>query len=191
MAKIRATDEAHKLLAKHIQSGDIVIDATIGNGYDTCFLAELTGATGTVFGFDIQQQASENTHHLYKAQKRKAKLTLFTEGHEFMCKLIPEKLQGKISAITFNLGYLPKGDKTLTTTKRTTLTALHDSLLLIRPNGIITILAYRGHSGGEDEYQAIMEWFKLLPAEEFTTHRISPENAGGPVLFAVIRHAMN
>ena len=39
MAKI--TDIAHLFLEKHIKPGDIVIDATCGNGHDTLFLANL------------------------------------------------------------------------------------------------------------------------------------------------------
>ncbi len=37
--------------------GDIVIDATMGNGHDTQFLAELVGENGHVYAFDIQESA--------------------------------------------------------------------------------------------------------------------------------------
>ncbi|MCP4232268.1 MAG: methyltransferase domain-containing protein [Aestuariibacter sp.] len=191
MAKIRATDQAHSLLSRHVQTGDCAIDATTGNGHDTCFLAALTGGSGTVYGFDIQHQAISETRKLYYELNRDAQLTLFEAGHENIRKLIPSKLHNKVSAITFNLGYLPKGDKSVTTTKTTTLPALRDSLSLLRPNGIITILAYRGHQGGEDEYLAITNWLTQLPTEHFETNIIQPENAGGPVLFAVIKRPLD
>lgn len=34
---------AHQLLEKAISAGDIAIDATMGNGHDTVFLANLVG----------------------------------------------------------------------------------------------------------------------------------------------------
>jgi len=49
---------AHRLAAERIQPGDAVIDATVGNGVDTAFLAKAVGPKGVVYGFDIQQAAS-------------------------------------------------------------------------------------------------------------------------------------
>ena len=34
---------AQDALARHIRLGDTVVDATMGNGHDTCCLAELVG----------------------------------------------------------------------------------------------------------------------------------------------------
>lgn len=36
-----------------LREGDIAVDATMGNGGDTQFLAELVGKTGRVYGFDV------------------------------------------------------------------------------------------------------------------------------------------
>ena len=38
------------------KEGDYAVDATLGNGHDTCFLAEIVGDNGKVFGFDIQKR---------------------------------------------------------------------------------------------------------------------------------------
>ena len=62
----RITDISHLLLSKHIKVGDIVIDATCGNGYDTLFLANQVGNTGIVHAYDIQEQAIINTKNLTK-----------------------------------------------------------------------------------------------------------------------------
>ena len=40
-----------------VKKGDHVVDATCGNGHDTAFLADLVGAEGQVYAFDIQPQA--------------------------------------------------------------------------------------------------------------------------------------
>lgn len=45
---------SHTLLTEILQPGDHAIDATMGNGYDTLFMAELVGKTGHVYSFDIQ-----------------------------------------------------------------------------------------------------------------------------------------
>lgn len=38
-----------------------MLDATCGNGHDTLFLANLVGPNGTVYAFDIQEEAIEHT----------------------------------------------------------------------------------------------------------------------------------
>ena len=52
---------AHRFVKSVVQEGDCCVDATVGNGYDTEFLAKLVGETGKVLGFDVQKQAIENT----------------------------------------------------------------------------------------------------------------------------------
>ena len=47
----------HTLLQRAITPGDVVIDATAGNGRDTVFLAGRVCPTGTVYAFDIQEPA--------------------------------------------------------------------------------------------------------------------------------------
>ena len=47
-----------------IKPGDSAIDATVGTGEDTVFLAECVGKTGHVYGFDIQRAAIEEAKAL-------------------------------------------------------------------------------------------------------------------------------
>lgn len=46
---------AKLLLEKAVQPGDITVDGTMGNGFDTVFLAGLTGEKGHVYSFDIKK----------------------------------------------------------------------------------------------------------------------------------------
>ena len=71
---------SHQLLKEIISEGDYVIDATMGNGNDTLFLAELVGSTGHVYAFDIQEQALQNTCE--KLADYTDRATLFLAGHE-------------------------------------------------------------------------------------------------------------
>ena len=42
---------------KVVCEGDIVVDATVGNGNDTLKLSNAVGGKGKVYGFDIQMEA--------------------------------------------------------------------------------------------------------------------------------------
>jgi len=48
---------AHQLVSDQLGGGEVVIDATAGNGHDTLFLAQQVGASGTVYSFDVQEEA--------------------------------------------------------------------------------------------------------------------------------------
>lgn len=49
------------LLQENIEKGDTVVDATMGKGHDTLFLARLVGEQGQVIAFDIQKSALDHT----------------------------------------------------------------------------------------------------------------------------------
>ena len=55
---LRPLQMAHAFLAEVVTKEDIVVDATMGNGHDTLFLAKLAKK---VYAFDIQEQAVEKT----------------------------------------------------------------------------------------------------------------------------------
>ena len=71
---------AKSLITSHIQSDSIVIDATCGNGFDTLFLAQHV-PKGHVSGFDIQQQAIDNTAKKIKSFKN---VSLIHDSHEYI-----------------------------------------------------------------------------------------------------------
>ena len=52
---------AHKLAQERVLPGDTVVDATVGGGVDTLFLAGLVGEGGRVYGFDVQREALDKT----------------------------------------------------------------------------------------------------------------------------------
>ena len=53
---LRPLQMAHAFLAEVVSKEDTVVDATMGNGHDTLFLAQLARQ---VYAFDIQEQAVE------------------------------------------------------------------------------------------------------------------------------------
>jgi hypothetical protein len=104
-----------------------------------------------------------------------------------MAEKIPMPLHGKINAIMFNLGYLPGGDKQIITQTASTVAALTVANQLLSVNGMITILAYPGHLGGDVETEAVKQWTEQLPADHFTVRVINSAEASlsAPRLFVI------
>ncbi len=180
------TTQAHHIINQYLNSGDVAIDATLGNGHDVLFLAKKVGVHGKVFGFDIQQEALNSTRSRLETEISTSNITLNHRSHEQIAEYIPEHLHGKVRAVMFNLGYLPGGDKSIITQVDSTLSALQQSLSLLARSAILTILAYPGHTGGAVETQRIDLWCKQLDATFFDFQRIAgSKKATAPILFIV------
>lgn len=80
---------------------------------------------------------------------------LIQGDHAELEGIVPEGHRGRVAAVAFNLGYLPGGDKLITTAADRTVRAVEAAVGLLRPGGALSILAYRGHEGGADEYAAV------------------------------------
>ncbi|MCH9656709.1 MAG: methyltransferase domain-containing protein [Planctomycetes bacterium] len=164
----RLTDQAHELIAAVLKPGETAIDATAGNGHDTLFLCQTVGPTGSVFAFDIQQKGLDQTIEKL-TQAGFSNCNLVCHDHSQLAEIIPSNLHQRIGAIMFNLGYLPGGDHTIITQQHSTLTAVKAASKLLRPGGILTIMAYPGHPGGAAETTAVSEWINTLEENLFKT----------------------
>jgi SAM-dependent methyltransferase len=188
----KITDTAHELMRNTLRPGDSVIDATVGNGHDTVFLADLVGESGFVFGFDIQEAAISTARRRICGAGYGQRVQLNPIGHEHMGASIPIRQRGKIGGIMFNLGYLPGAeDKSIITTPENTVKALEAGIDLLRPNGLITIVIYVGHGGGKEEASAVHDWLAALHPSRFESaeHRSPNQTNKPPYLIAVSRKA--
>lgn len=158
---------SHEIIKKVVHEGDYAIDATLGNGHDTQLLAELAGSQGKVYGFDIQKQAIESSKEKLLAADLLEQVELIHAGHEKMEQYIPE--DKKVSAVMFNLGYLPKGDKNIVTKAETTVKAINQALSLLKKGGVVSIMVYYGHPGTNGEKEAVDELVRGLSQKEFDT----------------------
>lgn len=150
---------AHDFLAQVITKDDVVVDATMGNGHDTLFLAKLAKQ---VYAFDIQEQALEKTsQRLQEAGLTNVKLLL--QGHETVDQFVTE-----VKAAIFNLGYLPSADKFIITKPHTTIEALEKLCQMLVKGGRIAIMIYYGHEGGDIERDAVMDYVSQLSQQEYT-----------------------
>ena len=172
MKPISLVNTAHNLIREQLKPGDIAIDATVGNGHDTLFLAEQVAPSGHVYGFDIQAAAIETTFAKFRESPLANCLTLRQVSHAAMNSHIPTHHFRKIKAIMFNLGYLPGGDKNIITLFDTTLSALIIATEILANNGIITLLAYPGHTGGDLETRQIEAWLMELDNKQFSVETI-------------------
>lgn len=148
------SDRAKEVAVTFVQSGDIAVDATMGNGWDTLFLAERVGPTGRVLAFDVQEVALVSTAKKLAKAGLSSRCQLFQKGHELMAEVVPEN----VGVFMFNLGYLPYADKSLVTRGETTVEALQCALELLREGGGMTIVCYHGHPGGQEEAELVMGW---------------------------------
>jgi len=184
----RLTEQAQTLVRDVVRPGETVIDATAGNGHDTCFLAEAVGHDGRVFAFDVQNDALQRTSARL-ADVGYANVTLLQRSHAEVKAALPEVDHGSVAAVMFNLGYLPGSDHAVTTRTESSLTAISTALSLVRAGGIVTVLAYPGHAGGDDEAGNVQNLIEELPAAEFeiSIRRSATTSKTAPLLFIIVR----
>ena len=157
-----AVNITHDYIQKILKFGDIAVDATMGAGRDTAFLASIVGEQGKVYAFDIQQQAMETTQKLLNSQKQ-SQVSLILDGHQNMDRYIDTK----IKVAMFNLGYLPGGSHSIGTKAETTISAINKSLALLEVGGIVTVAIYYGGDSGFEEKNAVMEFLKSIDFKKF------------------------
>ena len=154
---------ARDALLRAVQPGDTVVDATMGNGHDTLFLAEQVGAEGRVYAFDIQESALESTRQLLEEHGMSGRVTLQCRSHAEMAGAVPSGL----AAAVFNLGWLPGAVHAVTTRTETTLRAVEAALSLLNPQGLLTVCVYPGHDEGMRELNALTKWASHLDPRRF------------------------
>ena len=137
---------------KFIKKGDITVDATCGNGNDTLMLSLLSKK---VYAFDIQKKAIEKTNDLLKRNNIN-NVTLINDSNELINKYLND-FKGKISLVIYNLGYLPNGNKNITTNRKSTLTSIKKAFNMLNSKGIILVVFYP-HEEGKKEKEVVLDY---------------------------------
>ena len=169
----RAVNIAQLFIGQILKPGDTAVDATTGNGNDTLFLAKLVGQAGKVYSFDIQADALTKTRSRLEREGLTGNVTLYKRGHEFMDEYINVN---SCQAIMFNLGYLPGGNKNITSLPQTTLQATEKALKALAPGGRLSMVVYRGHPGAVEEAETLDNVISSLDAYLFWTARMTFPN---------------
>lgn len=157
-----AVPMTHFFLQQRLSQGDRAIDATCGSGHDTVLMAQLVGREGKVWAFDIQSQAIEKTRERLEALDLMSRVNLILASNDRMADFVGEP----VKSILFNLGYLPTGDREIKTSAMSTLAALQQCEKLLLPEGVIIVVVYTGHEGGNEEWAAVKCWAEALSPHE-------------------------
>ncbi|NGX28451.1 MAG: hypothetical protein K940chlam1_00630 [Candidatus Anoxychlamydiales bacterium] len=153
---------------KFLKKGDVAIDATVGRGHDSNFLAPLLLGKdlGELFCIDIQEKAITTSKNLLDKELRKElfkNITFILDSHEDFKK----NIDIKVNLIVYNLGYLPRGDKTVTTKVKSTLLSLESAFKILADKGAISIMCYPGHTEGQKEEIAILDYLRNIDNKKF------------------------
>lgn len=175
----RAIDVARHEILKKLNTGDTAIDATAGNGNDTLWLARKVGPQGKVLAFDIQKAALQATRERLEKAGQAQQVQLVHASHDTLIDHFNPAKSRNVTAIVFNLGYLPGGDQSIITHSACTVKALGQALALLAPGGLLSIVLYPGHPGGDHESQTIIHWSEQLDPSSFST-QTAPHPTGHP-----------
>ena len=166
---------AKEILLENLQEDGTFVDFTMGNGNDTLYFAKYL-KKGSVYAFDVQEMALENTRKLLDENGGFSNVTLIHDSHHNVDKYV----EGEIDAGIFNLGYLPGSDKSVTTQCDTTLEALEKAVTKLKVGGVIVVVIYPGHSEGGREAQMVEEFCAKLDKHTYNTYKYALLNKKNP-----------
>lgn len=180
---VNAIKATRDIINRNISTGDICVDCTVGNGKDTLFLAGIVGTKGKVYGFDIQEIAIDITSKRLDSENLTNNTVLIQDSHEYISKYIKDD----VDLFIYNLGYLPKGDKSIKTKGESTVKSLKAAINLLKDNGIILITCYTGHDGGMEEKDAIEDFLEKLEQNKFNVLKYDFINQKNfpPILYCI------
>ena len=165
MEKIQTTQLARTFMKQAVAEKSLVIDATMGRGFDTEYLCDLVGEGGKVLGFDVQEEALQSTKERLEKAGLLSRAELLLKGHEHMAEYAKEE---SVDGIMFNFGYLPKGDHTICTKKETSIKAIEAGLTLLKVGGVMSLCIYHGKDTGFEERDALLDYLKQIDHKKYT-----------------------
>ncbi len=175
--------DLHKqFILTHIGEGDTVVDFTMGNGHDTEFLSKAVGESGKVYAFDIQRAAVDSTAKRLREASCPENYTLICDSHHNVKKYVTEPIRAGM----FNLGWLPGGDKSITTMRETTMPAIEAAIELLGDDAILNIAVYPGHPEGDAEGKMIEEYLEGISRFKVCATKVKIVNSASSPYFFMI-----
>lgn len=170
------TEVAHALWAPYLRRGAVAVDATGGRGLDALFIARTIGADGCLTVYDIQEEAIRDTKARLEsslAEEERPRLMMRCKCHSRMLEDVAPR---SVDLTCFNLGYLPRGDKSIRTREETSTAAVLAACQAVKPGGAVSVMCYVGHEGGPEEYHGVREAIQSLSPQEFTCLELTLTN---------------
>ena len=179
---IRLLDLQKQFILAHLKESDTAVDFTMGNGHDTEFLSKTVGERGKVYAFDIQEAAVNSTRQNLQKAGCPENYTLIHDSHH----KVRDYVEGKIKAGMFNLGYLPGGDKNITTMRETTMPAIEAAISLLDRDAILCVAIYPGHEEGDLEGKMVTEYLSSLDRFTYSIAQIKIINSPTSPYFMIV-----
>lgn len=166
---------SHFIINEFLENKVVAIDGTLGNGFDTDFLSK---KFEKVYSFEIQKEACSK----YK-ERNKENVHIINDSHHLFKNYINEN----VDCIMYNLGFLPGGDKGITTMHNTSLESIKSGLEMLKCGGIMTICIYKGHTEGKIEETCILKYLSDLPKNKYgvMTHSYLNRSDTSPSLVVI------
>lgn len=175
--------ELHKyFIRNHLHPGDVAVDFTMGNGHDTEFLSKTVGKSGHVYAFDIQEQAVTSTARRLREAGCPENYTLIHDSHQYVKNYVKTPFRAGM----FNLGWLPGGDKSITTLRESTMPAVEAAIDLMDRDAILNIAVYPGHAEGDAEGQMLCTYLSGISRHKICATRVNILNSPTSPYFIVI-----
>lgn len=188
---VKVTDVAQQLLAPLLGPGAQALDATVGQGHDTLWLAQKVGPSGKVWGIDRQGEAIRQTKERLEAHGCASWVELWEMEHRNLAQMQLGPALGTLDAAIVNLGYLPGGDSDVFTEPAQSEILLRWLLQRMRPGGRFVCCVYPGHEQGRGESQWAMRMAQELPWTwgHSWVHQVANRSERCPWIWAVDRGA--
>jgi len=167
----RLTAAAASWIELALFDGALAVDATVGNGYDTLFLAHRVGPRGKVLGFEVQKAALAGAREILKFVGSIDRVSLIHDSHTRLADYLPAG--ASITGAFLNLVFWPRVNPKFNTQPHTTVRALNSALEHLAENGRVTVLVYRGHEGGITEYQEVRRFLEELPEDPWVVEELA------------------
>lgn len=168
---------SHSIIERFVENCNVAVDCTLGNGHDTDFLSQ---KFQKVFAFDIQKEVTD-----FYREKKVDNVEVINDSHHRLDYYI----EFGVDCIMYNLGFLPGGNKKITTKSDTSLISIKKAVPLLNKGGLITIGLYLGHNEGIKEKEVILKFVSTLPKNEYGVmlHKVINRSETAPMLLVIER----
>lgn len=169
----KLTDLTKQILFENVDNKNISVDFTLGRGNDSVFLSS---CFNFVYAFDIQRQCIEDF-----SSRKIGNVKLILDTHANVDRYIQSFDCGM-----YNLGYLPNGDKMITTLKESTILSLSKAVDMLNVGGFISIILYIGHKQGGYESLEVLNFCESLCNRKFNVAHLNLLNKNLPPSLVLI-----
>ena len=145
MIESKIVKRIHEIILEN-DKFEVAIDATVGNGYDTLFLAKYFKK---VIGIDIQPLAIKRSTEKTKDLEN---VVLYLDDFNNINRF------NYANVIVFNLGFLPGSNRKIKTQDYTSNEAILKAYSIL--DGTLFIACYIQHEGGFEEFQILVNTLK-------------------------------